>query len=382
MGINITKSTLENLYTEYESNKNKILKKQTKSKKKAKPNTINEILKTNLVHNNNENNKTSQTNNIINDDKNSIKENEGTTDEDINNYLFRHHSSFDLKNNKEFEEEFKLNDINYYETVSMDDNISEYSDYIDISNEPLINGNKNKNKNNNNNNSDKIISADKLRNSYYIKLIYHNILTFKKEPKITNLFFFDWDDTLMCTSYLAPTGVIEEEDSKRFDKSLIKSLDQLSATLISKSLENGQVFLVTNAAYGWIEYSAKKIYPITARFLKDVKIVSARGLYEKRFPGDYRQWKTKAFIDSVLNSNIDRRKTTNIICFGDSIVELEATHKLKEIFADGYIKTVKLKESPQPMELIKELKIILSQYDVILSNTRNLSIKVAKKKNE
>ena len=46
------------------------------------------------------------------------------------------------------------------------------------------------------------------------------------------------------------------------------------------------------------------------------------------------------------------------------------------------LKRLNFKESPQPVELIKELKIIISQFDVILSNTRNLSIKVAKKKNE
>ena len=228
----------------------------------------------------------------------------------------------------------------------------------------------------------KKLKSIKLRNSYYTKLINYKLLTFEKEKKVTNLFFFDWDDTLMCTSYLAPTGMLDEEESKQIDKTVIKNLDQYASTLLSKSIEKGQVFIITNAAHGWIEYSAKKLYPLTSNILKQIKIVSARGLYEKRLPGDYRQWKSKAFIDTVINCNIDLRKTANILCFGDSIIELEASHKLKEIFADAYIKTIKFKESPQPVELIKELKIILSQFDVILSNTRNLSIRVAKKKNE
>ena len=84
----------------------------------------------------------------------------------------------------------------------------------------------------------------------------------------------------------------------------------------------------------------------------------------------------------MKESNINLLKTTNIISFGDSIIELEASHKLKDIFADGYIKTIKFKENPQPAELIKELKIINNQFDIILSNNRNLSIKVAKKKND
>ena len=56
--------------------------------------------------------------------------------------------------------------------------------------------------------------------------------------------------------------------------------------------------------------------------------------------------------------------------------------KLELCEKDGDIKTVKFKECPQPGELIKELKIIITQFDTIMSNMRNLSVKVAKKKNE
>lgn len=365
MGIKITKETLQKIYKDYEENKNKIKKNKNITQNK---NNINDILKKNFINNNNNKN-----NIIILESKNTPEENENNNNENeiilnkqINDILFRRNSSFVLKNQLDFKEEFQLNEIKNNENASMNDNISENSDYIDISNEPIFYKIKN-------NNNMKKLKSIKLRNSYYTKLINYKLLTFEKEKKVTNLFFFDWDDTLMCTSYLAPTGMLDEEESKQIDKTVIKNLDQYASTLLSKSIEKGQVFIITNAAHGWIEYSAKKLYPLTSNILKQIKIVSARGLYEKRLPGDYRQWKSKAFIDTVINCNIDLRKTANILCFGDSIIELEASHKLKEIFADAYIKTIKFKESPQPVELIKELKIILSQFDVILSNTRNLS---------
>ena len=374
MGIKITKETLQKIYKDYEENKNKIKKNKNIPKNK---NNINDILKKNFINNNNK-----KDNIIILEAKNSPEgnennnnENEIILDKQINDILFRRNSSFELKSQLDFKEEFKLNEIENNENASMIDNISENSDYLDISNEPIFYKIKN-------NNNEKKVKSIKLRNSYYTKLINYKLLTFEKEKKVTNLFFFDWDDTLMCTSYLAPAGMLDEEESKQIDKTVIKNLDQYASTLLSKSIENGQVFIITNAAHGWIEYSAKKLYPLTSNLLKQIKIVSARGLYEKRLPGDYRQWKSKAFIDTVINCNIDLRKTANILCFGDSIIELEASHKLKEIFADAYIKTIKFKETPQPVELIKELKIILSQFDVILSNTRNLSIRVAKKKTE
>ena len=372
MGIKITKETLEKIYKDYEANKGKIPKNKPKAVNK---NNIDNILKKNFI--NNINNKNSSIiSNEKDKEKNIIKEKEIEEDK-INDILFKNDKSFEIIN-REFKEEFflKNEDINNKnENKSVNDNSSVISDYKDISNQPiLLDAIKKRN--------NLKIKSIRLRNSYYTKLIYSKILTFQTEKKVTNLFFFDWDDTLMCTSYLAPTGVLEEDETKQIDKNVIKTLDQLVATLLTKTIENGKVFIITNAAHGWIEYSSKKLYPITSKILKQIKIVSARGLYEKRLPGDYRQWKTKAFIDTIIKMDIDRKKTANILCFGDSIIELEATHNLKEMFVDAYIKTIKFKESPQPIELIKELKIILSQFDVILSNIRNLSIKVAKKKSE
>ena len=280
--------------------------------------------------------------------------------------------------NKKLQEELILSnkDTNYSNiNNSFDDNKSEDSDYADISNEPIL-LKKNVGKKDNN------INSSKLRNSYYSKLILTNMLTYKKEPKITNIFIYDWDDTLMCTSYVAPTGILNLDDFKPTDQTNMKNLDQLVSTLLKKSLENGKVFIITNAAYGWVEYSSKKLYPITYNILKNIKIVSARGMCEKKYPGDYRQWKFKAFYETLKSSNINFYKTANIVSFGDSIIELESSHKLKEMFADGYIKTIKFKENPQPSELIKELKIISSQFETITLNMRNLSVKVAKKKNE
>lgn len=375
MGIIITKDTLKKIYNDYEANKHKIIQKPII---KAPPNNF-DIFKSNLADKKNNliKNEIIEKNFIQKEKLQKFDKNEIEVNKKINNILFRRHKSFTLNLNKNMKKELILPTNNYNIDVnnSVDDNTSENSDYLDISNESILLNRENKKKKNN-------IKSNKLRNSYYTKLVLSNILSFKIEPKVTNIFIFDWDDTLMCTSYVAPTGVLNLDEMKPNDKTTMKNLDQLVSNLLNKALDKGLVFIITNAAYGWIEYSAKKLYPISYEVLKKVKIVSARGLCEKKYPGDYRQWKTKAFIETMKKSNINFLKTANIISFGDSIIELEASHKLKEIFADGYIKTIKFKENPQPLELIKELKIILLQFDVILSNVRNLSIKVAKKKNE
>ncbi len=375
MGIIITKDTLKKIYNDYEANKHKIIQKPII---KDPPNNF-DVFKSNLADKKDIliKNEIIEKNFIQKEKLQKFDKNEIEVNKKINNILFRRHKSFTLNLNKNMKKELILPTKNYNIDTnnSVDDNTSENSDYLDISNEPILLNRENKKKKNN-------IKSNKLRNSYYTKLVLSNILSFKIEPKVTNIFIFDWDDTLMCTSYVAPTGVLNLDEMKPNDKTTMKNLDQLVSNLLNKALDKGLVFIITNAAYGWIEYSAKKLYPISYEVLKKVKIVSARGMCEKKYPGDYRQWKTKAFIETMKKSNINFLKTANIISFGDSIIELEALHKLKEIFADGYIKTIKFKENPQPLELIKELKIILLQFDVILSNVRNLSIKVAKKKNE
>ena len=126
----------------------------------------------------------------------------------------------------------------------------------------------------------------------------------------------------MCTSFVAPCGILNIDDLTQADKTNMKNLDQLVTNLLTKSMEKGNVFIITNAAYGWVEFSAKKLYPTTYNLLKKIKIISARGMCEKIYPGDYRQWKTKAFIETMKKNKINFLKTANIISFGDSIIEL------------------------------------------------------------
>jgi len=66
---------------------------------------------------------------------------------------------------------------------------------------------------------------------------------------------FDWDDTLLPTSYLGRNGLLEyKEDTQDF----LKPLDESSSSLLQKSLLYGDIFIITNAAKGWVEHSASR----------------------------------------------------------------------------------------------------------------------------
>ena len=310
-------------------------------------------------------------------------------DINLNNIFFQRHKSFDSSIN--FFKKFDI--LNSNDKIESEDdeifseknNISIDSDYSDISSDFLYFNKKIKRKKMCKIKKKMEIQSKKIRDSYYNKLISKLAWNpYKKEKIINNLFFFDWDDTLLCTSYLQPTGALIDMEINKRDKEVITNLDSIVSKLLIKTMNLGIVFIVTNGAPGWVELSSTKFYPKTAKLLQKIKVISARGLCEKKYPGDMRQWKNVAFkfaLDTL--DDINKNIITNIICFGDSIIEMEASYNLKEYFPDAYLKTIKFKESPTHNELEKELKIISSQLDSIINNyNKNLSVKVIRKKNE
>ena len=224
--------------------------------------------------------------------------------------------------------------------------------------------------------------VDKLRTSYLAKLDFNHLKNTNKRvnKQHNSLIIFDWDDTLLCTSYLSPNGVFSSEDDedihpKTKEKLLI--LDNTVYELLSQALTLGDTYIVTNSEPGWVEFSAKRFYPKSETLLKKIKIVSARGEYEKKFPGNNKQWKIQAFLEML--KLVDTNLVANLICLGDSTIEMEAAHILASKFTQAFIKTVKFKEVPRPNELNKQLRIVVDQFSKIYNSVKNLTIRVEKK---
>ena len=224
-------------------------------------------------------------------------------------------------------------------------------------------------------------NGDEIRSSYLTKLICKKIWTPSSKNKTHNsLIIFDWDDTLLCTSYLIRNGLNDENIQLSLkDKDKISKLEISVYKLLSTALEKGDVFIITNANSGWVEYSAQKYYPSILNLLKNIKIISAREEYEYYFPDDPRMWKIQSFlnIQRMLNLNL----VTNIICLGDSFIEIEAGKILGSKFNQAFVKTVKFREFPKPDELNKQLNLVLNQFNFIYKSIKNLTIRVEKKTN-
>ena len=123
------------------------------------------------------------------------------------------------------------------------------------------------------------------------KLTYEKIwLTPELKPKThQTIIIFDWDDTLIPTTFLLPyQNLIYQPLSRPLPQTIARrmaEIDQFSSKLLEISKQNGQVLIITNAAEGWVELSAQRFMPLTAKVLRsDVEIISARTRYERELP--------------------------------------------------------------------------------------------------
>ena len=215
-----------------------------------------------------------------------------------------------------------------------------------------------------------------------IKLKFNiNQMKLNNDVKYNTIFIFDWDDTLFFTSHLHPdkNNLFFDESPK--EKKMMKSIEFYVEEILIKALNMGTVFIITNSSEGWVEACTHSYYPNLISLLKKINIISARALYEEEFPAKPLMWKIKAFNDIKERFSAENYRLTNIICIGDDNSEIIAAKSLSKKFDNCLIKTIKLRESPELKELIKQLILVSEQILRIYSYPKSLTIHVSKIKN-
>ena len=136
------------------------------------------------------------------------------------------------------------------------------------------------------------------RGSYFNKLVTSGLLNLsnneEKKFKFNNIFIFDWDDTLLCTTVLSPNGYFDDNMivlPSKMEK--IRQLGVLVKKLLTLTTDKGDTYIITNSEPGWVEYSCKRFFPDTYDLLSKIKIISARGLYEKIFQKNLKNGKVE-----------------------------------------------------------------------------------------
>ncbi len=137
---------------------------------------------------------------------------------------------------------------------------------------------------------------------------------------------FDWDDTLLPSTWLAAKGYrldIDYQPVPEIEEQLRK-LEAAVIAVLEQAMRYGPVHVVTNAEEGWVELSASKFIPAVVDTLNRVTVISARSTFEAAYPGKPLHWKVCAMERRLQQSFNDPATVKNVLSFGDSHVEREA----------------------------------------------------------
>lgn len=194
-----------------------------------------------------------------------------------------------------------------------------------------------------------------------------------RPPPHQTVSIFDWDDTLLCTTWLAACGA----SANRAAVSHVGAVAALACGVLAQALRAGPTFIVTNAATAWVKHSAAKWAPQLLPWLQKVRVISARDRYERAYPDEVQRWKTEAFLD--LQRELPETTVTNLIALGDSDFEMIAANNLRENFEHAILKTVKFLPSPSPMVLRRELELVSQNFGKIATRPRSTKIDLNRK---
>lgn len=217
---------------------------------------------------------------------------------------------------------------------------------------------------------------DSFRLSYLRKLSSERVWVpaAERPPKHQTVTIFDWDDTLLCTTFLS------KHEGKNLDpitKRLLKDIEKASSRLLEKACEMGNTFIITNGTKGWVEFSAARYVPGLLAQLKKVTIISARERYQELYPNDVGQWKIHAFLD--LQRKLNLPIVTNLNSLGDAKYEMKAARIMGAKFKEAFVKTFKFQENPTPDELLKQLELVLEGFESVVGRAVNLKISLGRR---
>lgn len=180
----------------------------------------------------------------------------------------------------------------------------------------------------------------------------------------------------MCTSWLK-YACDQGQGLSPVVENHLRGVERAATELLELAVSLGHVFIITNAMEGWVEYSAAQWVPGLLPMLERVPIISARTLFETRYPADPGKLKVCAFFE--VQKQLPENLVTNLISLGDSQFEMDAVHIIAAEYDEAVVKTIKFRERPKPEELFKQLELVSRRFRRIVENGNNLKIGLERK---
>lgn len=116
---------------------------------------------------------------------------------------------------------------------------------------------------------------------------------------------FDWDDTLLCTSWLYARwarrsrsflGLRRRWRPDTATAADLAIIENHAVELLDQAVKLGPTFVVTNACAEWVHESATMWAPRVIPRLKGVEVISARDSFQKVYPTEMQR---RAFVRTI-----------------------------------------------------------------------------------
>ena len=171
-----------------------------------------------------------------------------------------------------------------------------------------------------------------------------NYQTSKRKETI---FIIDWDDTLMCTTFISHkvSGLSDDEQY------IVSNLGKEVSNFLKECNKYGKIIIMTNSSKEWIKKTTKEYLKIDHESFDNITIISTRDRYLKKGI-EKKKWKELA-----LDDLIDKYKENiqNLICVSDSEKDIDVFKNLSAKNKEINISTIKVKTKPSPLVMIKEV---------------------------
>jgi hypothetical protein len=206
-------------------------------------------------------------------------------------------------------------------------------------------------------------------------------------PCPDTVIIFDWDDTLLASSFLSSRGYrldtsMEKSPEADLVDAQLRELETAVEALLTLALSYGHVHVVTNAETGWVQLSAQKFMPGLVPLLSRVNIISARSTFEPAHPDSPLKWKFFAFQEklSAHFNSADYKCAPgvkkNVVSFGDSHVEREAVRAVTRAMPSTRCKSVKFAERPSMEQLRRQLELVTNCFHYIHHHDGDLDLQL------
>ncbi len=195
---------------------------------------------------------------------------------------------------------------------------------------------------------------------------------------MNKIIIIDWDDTVFPTTWLILNN-IKILNKKTAMDNLYPYFYELDIKLFDmlKKMENSKVLIITNAGIKWVYQSGKLLKKSYEYIINNINIISARDLYENKYPNDIYKWKQNTFareIEKQLNNN---SKIDTIISIGDADYEYSALiniYKTKNTTIKHF-KTITFYQKPDMRTITEQIRLVTNNLNYIFNKNTNMDLK-------